>query len=121
VPVPQAAAGDVRAGASRRGPRLALLGGRTRLVIPIQGSTADVTHYPLAAPDGVVITLHAATARLPVGNYAIHREGFRMLWVRRKGGATRLRVVFSRPGRPEIEVRRGEIHVGVAAPPGEPG
>ena len=74
--------------------------GTVEVRVATEGDLADLTSYPLAAPDGFAINLPTARARTTPGNYWLSRGGVSQLWVRTPtDGGQQLRVFFS-PARP---------------------
>jgi hypothetical protein len=95
-----------------REPELVSRRGRWTLVIPIRGSTAGATHYPLASPAGLAVNLPRAQPLLRFGEYSL-TKGFRRIWVRRRGEGLHLRVFFLGDGVPSHALRftRGSVRV----------
>jgi Tfp pilus assembly protein PilZ len=108
---PTSAGGD-----HSRAPELIARGGRWTLVIPIRGSTAGATHYPLASPAGLAINLPRARPLLRFGEYSL-KNGFRRIWVRRRGEGVHLRVFFLGDAVPTHALRLTEGSVRVELRP----
>jgi len=68
--------------------------GRQALVIPLEGSTQDATHYRLANPDGLVVNLPKARPRTAFGDYRVPAPPFRLIWLRRRDEGVHVRVLF---------------------------
>ena len=76
-------------------------------VVPFEGSTEGMTHYPLAQPHGIAVNLPNAHSVLALGRHTVMNEGVRWVWIRRyeKGG---IQVRFTLAYRtPEVLRRRG--------------
>jgi hypothetical protein len=88
------------------------------LIIPIVGSFSGATSYPLAEPEGLVINLPNARAKAPLGDYALNRGGFRLVWLRSRGsGGIHLRVFFAAPHPSyKIQFEGQAVHVTRLAP-----
>jgi hypothetical protein len=100
---------------SERKPKLQIdrQGGEVILTIPIAGSARSAQTYPLVAPDGLAVNLPHARATLPHGVYPLHRNGFRLAWIKKRGQGIHVRVLFdaSASKRHRLLIRAEAIHV----------
>jgi hypothetical protein len=90
-------------------------------VVPFEGSTEGMTHYPLAQPHGIAVNLPNAHSVLALGRHTVMNEGVRWVWIRRyeKGGIqVRFTLAYRTPEVRSVEVSDGTIRLRlVPAPP----
>ena len=96
-----------------RHPVVTVDGGRAVVTIPVKGSLEGAKHYRLASPEGVAINLPQGEAGVPVGNYALQKGGYRLVWVRKRPeGGAHLRVFFAgTKGECEVKLEKGLVRV----------
>jgi hypothetical protein len=110
-------------------PDLHTANGKTSILIPLKGSSADASHKYLKKTHTLVITLPQAASLNTLHFNKLHRDGFSVLWVDqaeanpRAADGTKLRLVFNQHAVPDIEIRDEFVRVTIArqvAPKPEP-
>jgi hypothetical protein len=90
----------------------ARLGSNTVLDIPLRGSIAGASHYPLSAPEGVAINLPQGAAGMALGHYTVARHGAKAVWIRARQSGIQVRVFFAAPCPTcAVTLERGRIRV----------
>jgi hypothetical protein len=89
-------------------------------VVPFEGSSAGMTHYPLAEPHGVAVNLPNARSVLALGRHTLMNQGVRWVWIRRyeRGGIqVRFTLAYRTPEVVGVEVTDGAIRLRVVPAP----